>query len=190
LPVAESNARRPSSTPRRPHFLSKDDCQNALPYFSEATESTAAYGEHGAGGFCNEKLGHHADAIESFRKSSQHSPSAESYFNIGLANYYLSNTAKSEQAYCQAIKLDPTTPRMHITHWVLLIENQAIRRRNSSYKQALKLKSDYGPPTIASVQRFIQLKGLGKQSGLSRSSHYCNPATGRARQVSVSLAKV
>src|SRR5713101_5404483 len=44
-------------------FLSKDDCQKALPYFQQATESDNAYGEAWAqAGFCNEKLGRHADA--------------------------------------------------------------------------------------------------------------------------------
>src|SRR5947209_16185313 len=38
-------------------FLSKDDCQNALPYFQKATESDSAYGEAWAqAGVCNEKL--------------------------------------------------------------------------------------------------------------------------------------
>src|SRR5437762_9653626 len=89
-------------------FLSKDDCQNALPYFQKATDSDSAYGEAWAqAGFCNEKLGHHAEAIEASKKAVTIRPSAESYFNIGLANYYLKQYRESEQAYRQAIKLDP-----------------------------------------------------------------------------------
>src|SRR5438067_7911391 len=46
-------------------FLSKDDCEKALPYFQQATESDSSYGEAWAQmGFCSEKLGRHADAIE------------------------------------------------------------------------------------------------------------------------------
>src|SRR5258706_1406994 len=45
-------------------FLSKDDCQRALPYFQKATESDNGYGEAWAQtGFCSEKLGRHADPV-------------------------------------------------------------------------------------------------------------------------------
>src|ERR1041385_2230044 len=51
-------------------FLSKDDCQSALPYFQKATDSDSAYGEAWAqAGFCNEKLGRHAEAVESSTKA-------------------------------------------------------------------------------------------------------------------------
>ncbi|HEX3085441.1 MAG TPA: trypsin-like peptidase domain-containing protein, partial [Pyrinomonadaceae bacterium] len=89
-------------------FLSKDDCQNALPYFQKATDSDSGYGEAWAqAGFCNEKLGRHAEAIEASKKAVNIRPSAESYFNIGLANYYLKQYHDSELAYRQAIKIDP-----------------------------------------------------------------------------------
>src|SRR5213596_3579385 len=43
-------------------FLSKDDCEKALPYFEQATESDNTYAEAWAQtGFCNEKLGRHAE---------------------------------------------------------------------------------------------------------------------------------
>ncbi|MGH9874925.1 MAG: trypsin-like peptidase domain-containing protein, partial [Pyrinomonadaceae bacterium] len=51
-------------------FLSKDDCENALPYFEKAVESDNNYAEAWAqAGFCREKLGRHADAIEASRKA-------------------------------------------------------------------------------------------------------------------------
>src|SRR5947209_1809266 len=51
-------------------FLSKDDCEKALPYFEKAVESDANYAEAWAQtGFCNEKLGHHTEAIEASRKA-------------------------------------------------------------------------------------------------------------------------
>src|SRR4030095_7554226 len=51
-------------------FLSKDDCQNALPYFQKAYESDSGYGEAWAqAGFCNEKLGRHAEAVEASKKA-------------------------------------------------------------------------------------------------------------------------
>jgi len=61
----------------------------------------------GSSGFCKEKLGRHSEAVEASRRAVVLRPSAESYFNIGLANYYLKQYRESEQAYRQAIKLDP-----------------------------------------------------------------------------------
>src|SRR5213075_2736057 len=46
-------------------FLSKDDCEKALPYFEKAVESDNNYAEAWAqAGFCNEKLGRHNEAID------------------------------------------------------------------------------------------------------------------------------
>src|SRR5204863_3042512 len=51
-------------------FLSKDDCEKALPYFDKAVEADNSYAEAWAqSGFCNEKLGKHAEALEASRKA-------------------------------------------------------------------------------------------------------------------------
>src|SRR5215217_5385601 len=51
-------------------FLSKDDCEKALPYFEKAVESDSNYAEAWAQtGFCNEKLGRHAEALEASKKA-------------------------------------------------------------------------------------------------------------------------
>src|SRR5437867_12037862 len=66
-------------------FLSKDDCEKALPYFEKALESDSNYAEAWAqSGFCKEKLGRHSEAIEASKRAVNLRPSAESYFNIGL----------------------------------------------------------------------------------------------------------
>src|SRR5204862_1097845 len=71
-------------------FLSKDDCEKALPYFEKAVESDNNYAEAWAqAGFCREKLGRHAEAIDASKRAVSLRASAESYFNIGLASYYL-----------------------------------------------------------------------------------------------------
>src|SRR6266568_8084363 len=89
-------------------FLSKDDCEKALPYFEKAVESDSNYAEAWAQtGFCHEKLGHHNEAIEASKKAVALRPAAESFFNIGLANFYLKQYRESADAYRQAIKLDP-----------------------------------------------------------------------------------
>ena len=89
-------------------FLSKDDCEKALPYFEKAVESDSNYAEAWAqSGFCNEKLGKHAEALEASKKAVSLRPSAESYFNIGLASFYLKQYRDAAEAYRQSIKLDP-----------------------------------------------------------------------------------
>src|SRR5688572_7305908 len=89
-------------------FLSKDDCEKALPYFEKAVESDSQYAEAWAqSGFCNEKLGRHAEALEASKKAVNLRPSSESYFNIGLASFYLKQYKQAAEAYQQSIKLDP-----------------------------------------------------------------------------------
>src|SRR5215204_5602757 len=59
-------------------FLSKDDCEKALPYFEKAVDSDSNYAEAWAqSGFCNEKLGRHAEALEASKKAVSLRPSAE-----------------------------------------------------------------------------------------------------------------
>lgn len=141
-------------------FLSKDDCQNALPYFQKATESDSAYGEAWAqSGFCQEKLGRHAEAAESSRRAVAIRPSPESYFNIGLANYYLKQYRESEAAYRQAIKLDPYNAAdayyaLGLTYRDWGQPDDEIQ----SYKYALRLKPDYAAAYDHLGQRYLQLK--------------------------------
>jgi tetratricopeptide (TPR) repeat protein len=126
-------------------FLSKDDCDKALPYFVKAVESDDNYPEAWAqAGFCNEKLGHHAEAIEASKRAVALRPSAESYFNIGLANFYLKQYRESADAYRQAIKLDPYNGAdayyaLGLTYRDWAKPDEEIQ----AYKSAIKLKPDY-----------------------------------------------
>ncbi len=53
-------------------FLSKDDCENALPYFEKAVESDSNYAEAWAqSGFCKEKAGTTCRGDRGFEESSQ-----------------------------------------------------------------------------------------------------------------------
>jgi len=141
-------------------FLSRDDCQNALPYFQKATESDSGYTEAWAqAGFCNEKLGRHAEAIEASKKAVSIRPSPESYFNIGLANYYLKQYHESEQAYRQAIKLDPyNAADAYYALGLTYKEAGQYDDEIQAYKQALKLKPDYAAAYDRLGQRYVQLK--------------------------------
>src|SRR5215472_571374 len=141
-------------------FLSRDDCQNALPYFQKATESDTGYTEAWAqAGFCNEKLGRHAEAIEASKKAVSIRPAAESYFNIGLANYYLKQYRESEQAYRQAIKLDPyNAADAYYALGLTYKEAGQYDDEIQAYKQALKLKQDYAAAYDRLGQRYVQQK--------------------------------
>jgi tetratricopeptide (TPR) repeat protein len=141
-------------------FLSKDDCQRALPYFQKATESDAGYGEAWAQtGFCNEKLGRHPEAIEASKKAVSIRPSVESYFNIGLANYYLKQYREAEQAYRQAIKLDPYNAAD--TYYALGLNYRdwgQFDEEIQAYKHAIRLKPDYTAAYERVGQRYLQQK--------------------------------
>ncbi len=126
-------------------FLSKDDCEKALPYFEKAVESDSNYAEAWAqAGFCNEKLTHHTEAIEASTKAVALRPSAESFFNIGLASYYLKQYRESADAYRQAIKLDPYNAAdayysLGLTYREWAKPDEEIQ----AYKQAIRLKPDF-----------------------------------------------
>ena len=126
-------------------FLSKDDCEKALPYFEKAVDSDSNYAEAWAqAGFCKEKLGRHSEAIEASKKAVSLRPSSESYFNIGLANYYLKQYREAVEAYRQAIRLDPYNAAD--AYYALGLVYRDWGRSDDeiqAYKQAIRLKPDY-----------------------------------------------
>src|SRR5689334_15948870 len=126
-------------------FLSKDDCEKALPYFEKAVESDNTYVEAWAqAGFCNEKLGKHAEALEASKKAVSLRPSAESYFNIGLANFYLKQYKEAEGAYRQSIKLDPyNAADAYYALGLVYRDWGKADDEIQAYKQAIKLRPDY-----------------------------------------------
>lgn len=145
-------------------FLSKDDCQNALTYFQKATESDNGYAEAWAqAGFCNEKLGRHAEAVDASKKAVTIRPSSESYFNIGLANYYLKQYRESEQAYRQAIKIDPyNAADAYYALGLTYRESGQFEEEIQAYKHALKLKPDYASAYDRLGQRYLAMKKYGE----------------------------
>lgn len=126
-------------------FLSQDDCEKALPYFEKAVDSDSNYAEAWAqAGFCKEKLGRHSEAIEASKKAVSLRPSSESYFNIGLANYYLKQYREAVEAYRQAIRLDPYNAAD--AYYALGLVYRDWGRGDDeiqAYKQAIRLRPDY-----------------------------------------------
>jgi Tfp pilus assembly protein PilF len=126
-------------------FLSKDDCEKALPYFEKAVEADNTYAEAWAQtGFCNEKLGKHAEALEASKKAVSLRPSAESYFNIGLANFYLKQYREAADAYRAAIKLDPyNSADAYYALGLVYRDWGKADEEIQAYKQAIRLRPDY-----------------------------------------------
>jgi tetratricopeptide (TPR) repeat protein len=141
-------------------FLSKDDCERALPYFQQATESDSGYAEAWAQmGFCDEKLSRHADAIEASKKAVGIRPSAESYFNIGLANYRLKQYREAEAAYRQSIKLDPyNAADAYYALGLTYRDSGQFDDEIQSYKQAIRLKPDFLSAYDHLGLRYLQVK--------------------------------
>src|SRR5687768_12514814 len=141
-------------------FLSKDDCEKALPYFEKAVESDSNYAEAWAqAGFCKEKLGRHSEAIEASKKAVSLRPSAESYFNIGLAHYYLKQYREAAEAYRQAIRLDPYNAAD--AYYALGLAYRDWGRADDeiqAYKQTIRLRPDYTSAYERLGSRYVKSK--------------------------------
>lgn len=145
-------------------FLSKDDCEKALPYFEKAVESDGNYAEAWAQtGFCKEKLGRHAEAIDASKKAVNLRPSSESYFNIGLANYYLKQYREAAEAYRQAIRLDPYNAAD--AYYAMGLVYRDWGRGDDeiqAYKQAIRLRPDYTSAYERLGSRYVRSKKYGE----------------------------
>ena len=141
-------------------FLSKDDCEKALPYFEKAVESDNNYAEAWAqSGFCKEKLGRHGEAIEASKKAVSLRPSAESYFNIGLANYYLKQYREAADSYRQAIRIDPYNAADAWYALGLVYRDWGKADDEiQAYKQAIRLRPDYTSAYERLGSRYLKSK--------------------------------
>ena len=145
-------------------FLSKDDCENALPYFEKAVDSDSNYAEAWAQtGFCKEKLGRHAEAIEASKRAVNLRASAESYFNIGLASYYLKQYREAADAYRQAIKLDPyNSADAYYALGLVYRDWGKADDEIQAYKQAIRLRPDYTSAYERLGSRYVKSKKLAE----------------------------
>jgi tetratricopeptide (TPR) repeat protein len=145
-------------------FLSKDDCEKALVAFEKAVESDSNYAEAWAqSGFCNEKLGKHAEALEASKKAVSLRPSAESYFNIGLANFYLKQYKDAVDGYRQSIRLDPfNSADAYYALGLAYRDWGKADEEIQAYKQAIKLRPDYTTAYERLGARYLKSKKLNE----------------------------
>jgi len=141
-------------------FLSKDDCEKALPYFEKATDADSSYADAWAqSGFCKEKLGRHSEALEASKKAVNLRPSAESYFNIGLASFYLKQYSQAADAYRQSIRLDPfNAADAHYALGLVYRDWGKADEEIQAYKQAIRLKPDFTSAYERLATRYLRSK--------------------------------
>ena len=151
-------------------FLSKDDCEKAMPYFEKAVESDSNYAEAWAqSGFCNEKLGRHAEALEASKKAVNLRPSAESYFNIGLASFYLKQYKEAAEAYRQSIKLDPyNSADAYYALGLVYRDWGKADDEIHAYKQAIRLRPDYTDAYERLGSRYMKSKKFNEAAEVFR----------------------
>ena len=163
-------------------FLSKDDCEKALPYFEKAVESDSNYAEAWAQtGFCNEKLGKHAEALEASKKAVVLRPSAESYFNIGLANFYLKQYKEASEAYRQSIKLDPYNAAD--SYYALGLVYRDWGKADDeiqAYKAAIRLRPDYTVAYERLGARYLRSKKFNEAVEIFRQLSALKPGDANA----------
>src|ERR1041385_2173152 len=163
-------------------FLSKDDCEKALPYFEKAVESDSNYAEAWAqSGFCNEKLGRHAEAIEASKKAVVLRPSAESYFNIGLANFYLKQYKEASEAYRQSIKLDPyNAADAYYALGLVYRDWGKADDEIQAYKAAIRLRPDYTVAYERLGARYLRSKKFNEAVEIFRQLSTLKPGDANA----------
>jgi Tfp pilus assembly protein PilF len=163
-------------------FLSKDDCEKALPYFEKAVDSDSNYAEAWAqAGFCNEKLGKHAEALEASKKAVSLRPSAESYFNIGLASFYLKQYKEAAEAYRQSIKLDPyNAADAYYALGLVYRDWSKPEDEIQAYKQAIRLRPDYTVAYERLGSRYLRSKKFSEAVEVFRQSIRLKPDFGKA----------
>jgi tetratricopeptide (TPR) repeat protein len=163
-------------------FLSKDDCEKALPYFEKAVESDSNYAEAWAqSGFCNEKLGKHAEALDASKKAVGLRPSAESFFNIGLANYYLKQYKEAAEGYRQSIKLDPyNAADAYYALGLVYRDWGKADDEIQAYKAAIRLRPDYTVAYERLGSRYLKSKKYNEAIEIFRQLSALKPGDANA----------
>jgi tetratricopeptide (TPR) repeat protein len=126
-------------------FISRDDCERALPYFKRATETDANYAEAWTqSGFCYATLGRHQESADASRRAVALQPdSLPAQLNLGSALIRLGQFKEAVDAYKKAAALDPYNADPVYALGVAYNKLGKTDDEIIAYKQAVKLKPEY-----------------------------------------------
>jgi tetratricopeptide (TPR) repeat protein len=145
-------------------FLSRDDCEKALPYFKRATDADPEYADAWAQtGYCSGVLGRHTEALKASRQAIRLKPdSPESYLNIGASLSNLGQFKESVDAYKQALRLDPNNPDTYFALGLTYGKMGRTEDEVQAYKQAVRLKPDHVEAYEKLAQGYFRLNRFGE----------------------------
>jgi tetratricopeptide (TPR) repeat protein len=136
-------------------YLSRDNCEKALPYFKKAVESDPNYADAWAkAGYCSGMLGQNDDALKASKQALRLRPeSADAYINIGTAYALMKQYKESAEAYRQAVRLDPNNADTYVALGSSYGKMGRTEDEIQAYRRAINLRPDHA----AAVERL----GLG-----------------------------
>ena len=151
-------------------FLSRDDCEKALPYFKKATDADPDYADAWAQtGFCNGMLGRHAEALKASRQAIRLKPdSPDSYLSLGSAFANLGQFKESTDAYKQALRLDPNNADTHFALGLTYGKMGRTEDEIQAYKQAIRLRPDFVEAFEKLAQGYLRLNRFNEAVTASR----------------------
>lgn len=163
-------------------FLSRDDCEKALPYFKRATDADPDYAEAWAQtGFCNGMLGRHQEALKASRQAVRLKPdTSETYLNMGSAYAHLGQLKESADAYRQALRLDPNNADTHYALGVVYGKMGRPEDEVQSYKKAIALRPDFVSAYEKLAQGYFRLNRMNEAVSAYRQVTQLKPGDGVA----------
>jgi tetratricopeptide (TPR) repeat protein len=126
-------------------FLSRDDCERALPYFKRAAETDANYVEAWTqSGFCYATLGRNQEAADASGKAVALQPdSLAAHVNLGSALMRLGKFKEAADSFKKAAALDPYNADPVFALGLAYARLGKNDEEMMALKQAVKLKPDH-----------------------------------------------
>jgi tetratricopeptide (TPR) repeat protein len=87
--------------------------------------------------------GEYDKAIEAYSEQIKKKPSAEAYFNLGLAYGKNGQQEKEIDAYKEALKLNPNRPELHFNLGTVYNDTGNKGQAINSFKEAIRLRPEY-----------------------------------------------